>query len=189
MMDTSGPTPIHATQGVLDALHQYAPGNITPAGATTSYDQLISMIEPAFEYSTNMANAKMRVAFCDNTAIKVFDQIGRASGKIELMQSETSFGMTFTSFRTYQGTVNLISHPLLNGLGQEGLAIIMDMPALKLAYLDGRDTKAEGYGEAGKQTGDSGVDAVGGSLTTELAVELINPNACCVIEGLTEGVA
>lgn len=76
----------------------------------------------------------------------------------------------------------------MNGLGIDGMAFIIDMPAVKLAYMDGRDTKPEEYGTSGKIT-ENGVDALGGSLTTELAVELINPYACAVITGLTAGVA
>jgi hypothetical protein len=76
----------------------------------------------------------------------------------------------------------------MNGLGTQGNLLVMDMAALKLAYLDGRDTKAEEYGMGGKQV-ENGIDAVGGSLTTECAVELINPYSCAYIEGLTDAVA
>lgn len=188
MMDTSGATPVHATQGVLDALEQYCPDNVNPAGATTSYDQLVSYLEPAFAYSTDMSNAKERTGFCDNTAMKVINQIARASGQVQIQSGQTTFGLRFTQFVFYNGTVNLLTHPLFNGLSRTGMLLVMDMPAMKLAYLEGRDTKPEEYNTGGKVV-ENGVDAVGGSLTTELAVELINPNACAVIEGLTAGVA
>lgn len=187
-MDTSGATPIHATQGVIDALEQYAPANTNTAAATTTYNQLVGFLEPAFLYSTDMSNAKERVAFCDNTAMKVFNEIGKASGQVQIQNAQTSFGLRFTQFNFYNGTINLVTHPLLNGLNRSGMALIMDMPALKLAYLDGRDTKSEDYGVGGKSA-DNGQDAVGGSLTTEMAVELINPFSCALIEGLTAGVA
>lgn len=187
-MDTSGTTPIHATQGVIDAMEQYSPGNTNVAAATTNYTQLVALLEPAFLYSTDMSNAKERVAFCDNTAMKVFNDIGRLNGQVQINNAQTSFGLRFTQFNFYNGTVNLITHPLLNGLSLSGMALVMDMPALKLAYLEGRDTKPEDYGVGGKSA-DNGMDAVGGSLTTELAVELINPYACALIEGLTAGAA
>lgn len=187
-MDTTGTTPIHSTQGVLDALEQYAPENSNVAGATTSYDQLVTYHEPVFKYSTDAANPKERIAFCDQTAMRVYNDVGRKSGQVQIMNGQTSFGMRFTQFNFYKGTINLIEHPLLNGLQQSGTAIIMDMAALKLAYLDGRDTKPEEYGTGGKIV-ENGVDAVGGSLTTEMAVELTNPFSCGVITGLTAGVA
>lgn len=188
LMDTSGNTPVHATQGVLDAMEQYAPDNTNTAASTTSYDQLVALVEPAFEYSTNLGDSKSRVGFCDKTALKVLNQIGRASGQIQISTAETSFGMRFTRFEFYKGTINLIEHPLFNGLQRSGSLLVMDMPALKLAYLEGRDTVPEDYGVGGKSA-DSGQDAVGGSLTTELAVELINPFACAFVDGLTQGVA
>lgn len=187
-MDTSGVTPIHATQGVIDAMEQYAPANTNDASSTTSYSQLVTLLEPAFLYSTDMSNAKERTAFCDNTAMKVFNDIGRKSGQVQINNAQTSFGLRFTQFNFYNGTINLVTHPLFNGLSQSGMALIMDMPALKLAYLEGRDTKSEDYGMGGKLV-ENGVDAVGGSLTTECAVELINPFACALISGLTAGVA
>lgn len=185
-MDTTGNTPIHATQGVLDAMEQYCPENTNTAGATTTYDQLVALSEPAFEYSTNLGDSKTRVGFCDKVALKVLNQIGRLSGQIQISTAETSFGMRFTRFEFYKGTINLIEHPLLNGLGRTGTMLVMDMNALKLAYMEGRDTNSEDYGVGGKSA-DSGQDAVGGSLTTELAVELINPYSCCYIDGLTQG--
>lgn len=184
MMDTSGSAPVHTTQGVIDAMEQYAPGNTNPAGATTTYAQLVSLVEPAFQSTANVGNPKGRIVYCDNQALKVITDIGRASGQVQINQSESQFGMKFTSFVTYQGTLDLVSHPLLNGLGANGMALVMDMPALKLAYMDGRDTKPEEYNTGGKIV-ENGVDAMGGSLTTEAAVELINPYACALITGLT----
>ncbi len=187
-MDTTGTTPVHATQGVLDAMEQYCPENTNDAASTTSFDQLVELCEPAFEYSSNLGDPKTRVGFCDKVALRVLNQIGRASGQLTITSSETSFGMRFSKFEFYKGTINLIEHPLLNGLQRSGMLLLSDMSALKLAYMDGRDTKPEEYGVNGKSA-DSGIDAQGGSLTTECAVELINPFSWGVINGLTQGVA
>ena len=188
LMDTTGNTPVHATQGVLDAIEQYASANSNDAASTTNFDQLVALLEPAFEYSTNLGDPKMRVGFCDKVALRVLNQIGRLSGQIMITQKETSFGMKFSQLEFYKGTVNLVEHPLLNGLERTGMMVVADMNSLKLAYLEGRDTKPENYGIDGRPA-DSGADAVGGSLTTECAVELINPFAWAVINGLTQGAA
>lgn len=187
-MDTTGAQPIHATQGLIDAMEQYAPANTNTAAATTDYDELVALVEPAFAYSTDMSNPKERIGFGDSQAIKVLNQIGRLSGQVQITQNETSFGMNFTKFKFYKGTINLVEHPLLNGLSRAGMLLVADMPAIKLAYLEGRDTRPEEYGTGGKLV-ENGVDAVGGSLTTEAAVELINPFSCALIEGLTLGAA
>lgn len=185
-MDTTGSTPIHATQGVIDAMEQYCPENTNAAGATTNYDQLVALLEPAFEYSTNLGDAKTRVGFCDKVAMRVMNQVARNSGQLQISTSDNSFGMRFSRLDFYKGTINFIEHPLFNGLGQSGTMLVMDMPSVKLAYLEGRDTVPENYGVDGKSA-DNGQDAVGGSLTTELAVELINPYANTYITGLTAG--
>lgn len=187
-MDTTGAQPIHATQGLIDALKQYAPSHVTPAGATTDYAELVSLVEPAFESTSNVGNPTARIALGDNTAIKVITDIGRKSGQVNIMQSETSFGMKFTSFQMYQGTLNLVIHPLFNGMGLQGNLLVLDMAAVKLAYMEGRDTKPEEYNTSGKLA-EQGIDAVGGSLTTEFAVEYIDPYSGAYITGLTAGVA
>lgn len=176
--------PLHATQGVIDAVEQYAPSNTNAAGGTTTFDQLVALLEPAFAYSTDMANPKERILFGDAQAIRVLNAIGTRSGQVQLQTSSTTFGMHFTKFQFYKGTINMVEHPLMNGLGLQGTALVMDMAALKLAYMEGRDTKAEEYGAGGKIL-ENGTDGVGGSLTTELAVELINPYSCGLITGLT----
>ena len=189
-MDTTGSQPVHSTQGIIDAIYQYAPANVNPAAATTNYSDLVALVEEAFTYSTDMSNPKERLGFADALAMKVLTDVGRKSGQIQIMQDETSFGLQFTSFKFYKGTINLIEHPLFNGLDPTaGRLLIVDMPALKLAYMDGRDTKAEEYDGSGKQSSGGGIDGVGGSLSTELAVELINPYSCAYITGLTSGIA
>lgn len=187
-MDTTGAQPVHTTQGLADAIAQYAPTHVNAAGATTDYGQLATLVDFAFESTANVGNPTSRILVGDATAIRVISDIGRKSGQVQIMQSQTSFGMKFTSFQMQRGTLDLIDHPLFNGLGLQGYAMILDMPAVKLAYMDGRDTKPEEYNTGGKVV-ENGVDAIGGSLTTELAVECINPYACAIITGLTAGVA
>lgn len=187
-MDTTGSQPRTSTQGIYDAVDQYAPANTNTAGATTSYNDLVTLMEPAFLYSTDMGNPRERVAFVGATALKTLNAIGRASGVVTITQDENSFGMQFTSFKFYKGTIRLIEHPLFNAWPDLAkLMVVVELAALKLAYLNGRDTKPEEYGGDGKNNA-NGADAIGGSLTTEFAVELINPYACCVVENLTAAI-
>jgi len=184
-MDTSGAQPIHATQGIYDATDQYAPANTNAAAATTTYNQLVALVEPAYLYSTDMGNTKERIAFVGATANKVLNDIGRMSAQITMQTDETSFGMMFTKFKFYKGIINIVEHSLFNAWASlSGLAVIIDLAALRLAFMAGRDTKAEDYGGDGRNNA-NGVDAVGGSLTSEFAVELINPFSCAVITDLT----
>ena len=186
-MDTSGTQPIHATQGIIDAVTQHASANVNTATPTTTYDQLISYVEGAFRYSTSLGESKTRVLFGDSQAIKVLNAIGKKYvGDVTVTQAENSFGMVFNKFRFYKGEIMMIEHPMFNGLNvQPGLAVIVDLPAIKMAYMDGRDAKIENYGVGGTNSDGSGIDSQGGSLTSEFALELINPASCAVIRGLT----
>lgn len=188
-MDTTGSQPLHATQGVIDAVEQYAPGNTNTAGTTTSFSQWVTLMEPMFQYSADMGDPKSRTLFGGSTAIKVINDIARKSGQVQITDGQTQFGLNFTKFVFYKGTIYMIEHPILNGIPEmSGLAVVIDMPCLKLAYMDGRDTRPEEYGGSGRNNA-NGVDADGGSLTTECAVELINPQGCGVVYDLQQGVA
>lgn len=188
-MDTTGSEPLHATQGIYDATAQYAAANVATAAGTTDYDQLVELVDPTFAYSTDMGNPNERLVLCGNTAMKVLHKIGRLFGVINRDQQTNSFGMRFTQMVTYRGTLNLMTHPLFNAYSSLAkLALIIDLAAVKLAFLEGRDTKDESYGGP-TGTNANGKDSQGGSLTSEFAVELINPAACGVVEGLTAAAA
>ena len=181
--------PLHATQGIYDAIDQYAAANTNTAGATTTFDELVTMLEPAFLYSTDMGNSKERIAFVGATANRVLNALGRLSGQIVIQQGATSFGMRFSSFTFYKGTINIVEHPLFNSNAAfSKLMVVLELASIKLAYMNGRDTKSEEFGGEGKNNA-GGSDSVGGSLTTEFAVEYINPFSGCVIEGLTAAAA
>jgi len=188
-MITTGTAPEHTTQGVIDAIYQYAPANIKTAAATTNYTQLVAMLESMFKYTSDMGNAKQRVAFVDAVALRVLNDIGRLNGVVEITSQETTFGLSFTTIKFYKGTIRLIEHPMFNDLpALAGTMVVVDLPAIRLAYMEGRDAKTEEYGIGGKPAL-QGEDSVGGSLTSEFACELVNPFSCGVISGLTAGAA
>ena len=166
--------------------------NVHAATGPVSYDDLVDWLEPAFTYSTDLGDQKTRVAFCDATAMKTLMKVGKEYADVVTMtQGETMFGMVFTEFKFYKGRVMLIEHPLFNGLQAiNGLMVVVDVPAVKLAYMDGRNAAPENFVLGGTLANNAGtalagVDARGGSLTSELAVELLNPQGCAVITGLT----
>lgn len=186
-MDTLNGKPIHTTQGIIDAVRQYAPANMTAATGPVDYDDIVDMVAPAWSTNYDAGDARTRVAFCDSVAMSTFQNIGRAYGEVTLSQNDTSYGMAFSQFKYYKGSLNLVEHPLFNGLGvSKGLCVIVDVPAVKLAYMDGRDAKDETYGVGGTNVDGPGIDSQGGSLTSEFALELLNPQGCAVITNLVE---
>lgn len=183
----SGSPPIHTTQGVEDAMYQYAPTRITQMGATTTYDQLVSATELAFEKNTDIGNPNIRVGFGDAQAMRVLDQIGVKFVNVRTTQLETSFGMHFKEFQHYKGRIIYREHPIMNGVNiVPGKLLVLDMPSIRLAYMEDREVKLEEY-DGTRDSTNQGIDASGGSLTTEFAVESRNPEGGALLEGLTAG--
>jgi Family of unknown function (DUF5309) len=186
----AGSPPVHTTQGIIDAVFQYAPTNVTTAAATTNYDQLVAIVEPYFAAQSNLGNAKERIMFVDSQANRVLNEIGRKSEQVIMDLRTTTFGMHFTAFRTYKGMIFIVEHPLFNGLNiTPGFAVTVELPSMRLAYMNGRDVKKEEFGQNRLNPGDNGIDAQGGSLTSEFATEFRNPCAYGIINELTAGVA
>jgi len=187
--DATTGQPIHATQGLIDSIYEHAASNVNSAGSTTKYTELVDLVEPAFQYSSNkMGNGlKERVLLCDSQAMKVIHDIGRLNGEVTQTTETTTFGLQYQSFKFYKGQLRLLEHPLLNELAPvAGVAVIVDLNSMALAYMDGRDVKKEEYDGSNDSTG-SGVDASGGSFTTEFATEFRSPQTCGIINGLTAG--
>lgn len=175
----------HSTQGVIDSVRQYATANLQTAGATTTWDQLVTYLEKAFTSVSSLGSANERVLFTDSTGHKVLTALGEQYGNTWKGMDATTFGMQFTALRFYKGTVYIKEHPLFNAAHiPSGLAVVVDLPTMAMAYMEGRDVVREEYDGASDSTG-SGIDAKGGSLLTEFATEFKDPSACVVINGLT----
>lgn len=181
--------PIRGMDGIISSISQYAAGNVSTAASTTSYDQLETMLDPVFNFQSNPRINNERWLFVGPQALKVITKIGRLSGQYEIVDGQTSFGLQFSSFKIARGTFRLVQHPLFaTNVVWSKMAVAMDFSAIKLAYLGNRNTKKEEYGMDGRST-DSGQDAVGGSLTTEMTLEVRNPFSLGVVYNLTAGAA
>jgi hypothetical protein len=174
--------------GIIETVRRLAPpANTSTASSTTTYSQLETMLNPVFDTITDARNGNERVIFVGGTARTVINNIGRLSGQYQIVDGQTNFGLQFQTFKTSRGMFRMIEHPIFNTNARwKGLAIAVDLPAIRIMNL--RKTQHVGYGMDGKAT-DSGIDAVGGTLTTELTVENTNPSAHAVIWGLTAAAA
>ncbi|WFG36973.1 hypothetical protein 20Aug470_00016 [Pseudomonas phage 20Aug470] len=194
-MGTYNGQPLHTTQGIVDAVRQYAPDNVNamPNPTAVTYDDVVDATIDAFKWSVNVGDNTQRVMFCDTVGMRTMQDIGRFFGEVTVTQRETSYGMVFTEWKFFKGRLILKEHPLFSAIGiSPGFAVVVDVPAVKLAYMDGRNAKVENYGQGGGENKSGatdysyghGVDAQGGSLTSEWALELLNPQGCAVITGL-----
>lgn len=179
--DPASGNPITTMDGVEAIINDYAPTNVYEAGATTSFDQLETYLNPLFDYNTDAMNGNVRTLFCGGKAKQIINQIGVKSGNYQLMDDQTSFGLRFSRFKTSRGDFELIEHPLFNtNEDWKKMAFAMDLSVLDFPTL--RDTFHKEYAH-------DGVDAIGGSYTTELSLQLQNPFACGIIYDLTAAAA
>ena len=163
--------------------------NVTTAGATTNFTQLETALDPVFNQATDPKAGNQRVLFVGGSARKVLNNIGRLNATYEMYSNETSYGLQFSSFKIARGSFNMIEHPLFNSNSDwSKMAIAVDLSTFRTAYLGGRKTKKEEFNMTGQPV-DNGIDAVGGTITTELTCVVKNPPANAVIYGLTAAAA
>ena len=167
----------------------YAAVNVYTAAATTNYTQLEAMLDPVFNQVTDPKAGNERVLFVGSEARKVLNNIGRVNATYNLSDGATSYGLQFARFKIARGGFNMVEHPLFNSNSDwSKMAVAVDLSTFKLAYLGGRKTKREEFNQQG-QAVDNGIDAVGGSLLTEVTCVVRNPPANAWIKGLTAAAA
>lgn len=166
----------------------YAATNVTVAGGTTNYTQFEAAFDPLFNQATDPKVANERVLFVGGTAKKVINNIGRLNGTYFMVDGQTSWGLQFSTIKIARGTFRIIEHPLFNtNASWQKLAIAVDLSSFNLAYLGDRKTQNKDFNMEGEDAADNGVDAVGGTLTTELTTEIKNPPAFGIMTNLTAG--
>jgi hypothetical protein len=166
----------------------YSTSNINTAGATTNYTQLENFLDPLFNQATDPKVANERVLFVGGTAMKVINTIGRLNGTYFLSDGQTSYGLQFSSFKTTRGMFRLIQHPLFNSNPSwSKMAVAVDLSTFRTAYLGDRKTQNKEFNQEAGAADDMGIDALGGTLTTEMTCVVKNPPANGVIYNLTQG--
>jgi hypothetical protein len=128
--------------------------------------------------------------FVGGTAKKVINNIGRLNGTYQMLDGQTSWGLQFSTVKIARGTFRIIEHPLFNSNPSwSKLAIAVDLSSFNLAYLGDRKTQNKEFNMNGDDAADNGIDAVGGTLTTELTTVIKNPPAFAIMTNLTAAAA
>lgn len=167
----------------------YSAVNSNTAGATTNYTQLEGFLDPVFNQATDPKVANERVLFVGGTAKRVINNIGRLNGTYYIVDGQTSYGLQFSTFKTARGTFRMIEHPLFNSnTDWSKMAVAVDLSTFRVAYLGDRKTQNKEFNEDNEAV-DNGIDAVGGTLTTELTTVVKNPPANAVVYNLTAAAA
>ncbi len=183
--------PFHTMDGLLNIITQQAPGNVTTLGSTTNWTQLETALDVVFNVTANPQVANERAVFLGGRALSVINTICRLNGNYQLMDGQTSYGLQFRTLKSTRGQFRLIEHPLFNAYGPNSswarMAVVVDLPTFGLAYLNGRQTQNKEFNMAGEVAQDNGIDAVGGTLTSELTCLVKNPSADAVLYNFTAG--
>lgn len=185
--------PFHTMDGLINAVTQRAPGNITTAGATTNWTQLQAALDPLFNQVTDPKGKPERLLFVGGAARNVLHNIFRLNSTYFIEDGQTSWGLQYDTFKIPRGRFTIIEHPLFNAYGQAStwakMAVGVDLNTFNIAYMTGRKTQNREFNMNGGMVVDNGVDAVGGTLTSELTCLVRNPSADGVIYNLTAGAA
>ena len=160
--------------------------NVSTMGATTTYTQLETALDPIFDQATDPKGSNERILFVGGTAKVVLNNIGRLNGTYQLVDGQTNYGLQFSTLTMARGKFRIIEHPLFNSNSTwSSQAVAVDLPTFKLAYLGDRKTQNKEFNTDGGAAQDNGIDAVGGTLTTELTTVIKNPPANAVLYNFT----
>lgn len=163
----------------------YSAANVFTAGGTTNFTQLQSFFDPMFNQTTDPRTANERVLFVGGGARLVLNEIGRLNGTYYIVDGQTNYGLQFETFKLARGTIRMIEHPLFNtNPSWRKMAVAVDLTTFRMAYLEGRKTSNQEYGTNGTPV-DNGIDAFGGTLTTEVTCVVKNPPANSIVYNLT----
>lgn len=189
--------PIRTMDGLINIISDinnypdsYNQPNVWNAGSTTNFTQLEGFLDPVFNQTTDPKVGNERLLFVGGKARSVLNNIGRLNSTYYMENGETSFGLQFATFKTSRGTFRMIEHPLFNSNPTwSASAVAVDLSSIGVAYLNGRQTQNKEFNADGKTAQDFGIDAVGGTLTTEMTLLVKNPPANAIITGLTAAAA
>lgn len=172
--------PFHTMGGLLEAIATYAAANIVTLGATTNWTQLEAAKDPLFDQTTDPKGGPERTSFVGGVALRVLNEIARKNSTYEVMTGETTWGLRYSQYKIPRGTFNVIEHPLLNAYGSGSswskMCVDTDLATFGSAYMRGRKTKFKDFG-MGSNAADDGIDAIGGTVTTEMTCLVKNPPA------------
>lgn len=189
-MGTRNGQPFHTQEGIIARVTASAPSNIVTLGATTNWTQLEAALDPTLQTVTDPKTGNIRTMFLGGVARRVIHNIARLNSSYQIETGITSWGLQIDTIRTPRGTFEMIEHPLFNAYGNSStwakMAVIVDLNAFAIAYL--RRTENTEYNERGAEV-DNGIDARGGTLTTELTSLIKNPSAFGILYNFTAAAA
>ena len=160
----------------------------TSTAGVLSIDDLENWIDALVNMSYSPESGMERIVFVGKTAHKVLNRLARLNSTYFIERGTTEWGLRFERIKLTRVDLVVIEHPLFNtNVTWAAMAVAIDIASLQLAYLVGRKTKSEEYNQNGIAV-DSAVDALGGSILTELTILCKNPSGCGIITNVLQAV-
>lgn len=163
--------------------------NGTPTAGSLSIVDYENWIDNTVNMSYSPESGMERLLFVGKSAHKVLNRLFRFNSQYQVMNGTTEWGLRFSKVKLTRCDVVIVEHPLLNtNIMWSRMMIALDVPSLCLAYMTGRKTKKEEFNQSGTAV-DNAIDAVGGSLLTELTILCKNPSGCGVFTNVQKAVS
>ena len=192
--------PLRTMAGAIDFIRHAAPQNIITVAGAVDKDDLDNVFDAACNVELTNSTNRSRICYCDSAFKRTVNQVGK------LMENPFYSGITsetstltstkYTQIETDKSSVSLEEHPLITrasaaGGSQVGMGLVLDLSQLELYYLGGRKTRVT-YFNATPDGGftatenDNGIDASGGTVTTECLIINKNPATSALIFNMTQ---
>ena len=170
-------------EGLIPSIRNHAPQNVIAAGATTTLSELEDMTDQLFNVTIEGALSTSKLAIGGTRALRVINALGRSTGHLEFAPETSSFGMTFTSFKTRRGEINFMLHPMMDEhpMYQNAL-LVLEPNSYQNVHLTGREMITYDNDNMMQNC----QDAMSGGILAELSLKVKVPEANGLILGLTE---
>jgi len=185
--------PFHTMDGLENIIRTNVPSNIVPlggAGTPTTWTALEAALDLTLDTVTDSSRGNSRVVFAGGQALRAFHQVFQKNSVYNIEGQTNAYGLRFGSFRTPRGDFNIVQHPLFNAMGRTSAwaraALVVDLANFSCGYL--RKTKHLEYNANGTPV-DNGIDAQGGTLTTEMTCLHKLPQANMILKNFLAGAA
>lgn len=156
------------------ALH-YIQTNRTDAGGVLTESEFFGSFSGLFRYG----NQQAKIALASRLAVDVVNGFPR--GKLEVVQgdNDSTYGLSVMKYRSPHGTLNMVTHNMLEGAVFGGYIITLDLSNLRKRVLGNRDTHMNEHIET------PGQDGRKDEILSELGLEFGLEKTHGVLTGIT----
>lgn len=128
-IDTTGTHPKRYTGGIIPAIATFKTANVDTEAEFEAW-----LGDQAFKHGQ-----LEKYLFCAGAVVSMINSW--AKKKVEIAQSEKTYGIRILNYESPHGLIHIIKHELLTGTKYGNYGIMLDMECLFYRYLSNRDTK------------------------------------------------